>query len=520
MAVTGGIQLITPLPPLPTGIAAYSADLLRAIGGAWPFYVITEPGSSWGELEASYNFVKVNQIDESSPLIVQIGNSEQHPIAFSYAERGGEILVLHDVVLHHARMIDAVRTGCTDAYRRELYRRYGEAGLRAGEDLIYGRPVEDIAAYPMSERYIERARLTIVHNSYAESRVRQLVPDAAVMRVPMGIPLPKLLSKREARKRLGIADNVFVVASITHINPYKRLDVVLRALRRVIGRVPQTRLIVAGTLSPEVPVERQAWMLGIDSHVTIEGYVTDDRARLLAQAADVCVNLRYPTLGETSASLLRLLGAGKPVIITEGTMSEDIPPGAAIPVPVGGLEEEMIAEVLVWLAEDPESRNLIGATARRFVEREHAMQVAIDGYRGALLSAYGMQLPATASAVLEEDFPVLYQGTEGTLAESVQRVAPSRLGQRIIDSLANLGLYRTDGLHQRIAQATVELGLDRLLPYETSREPVAVSSGRLSERLRCPLCGAGVRFAGDLVVCGGCASRFPVRRGVPDFRTR
>ena len=46
---------------------------------------------------------------------------------------------------------------------------------------------------------------------------------------------------------------------------------------------------------------------------------------LYASAADACINLRYPAAGETSGIAIRMMGIGKPVLVTSGAENEDIP---------------------------------------------------------------------------------------------------------------------------------------------------------------------------------------------------
>lgn len=51
--------------------------------------------------------------------------------------------------------------------------------------------------------------------------------------------------------------------------------------------------------------------------VVITGFTSIDVFDTYMSACDIAFNLRYPTQGETSASLHRLLGMGKPVLVTD-----------------------------------------------------------------------------------------------------------------------------------------------------------------------------------------------------------
>src|SRR2546423_13756138 len=85
----------------------------------------------------------------------------------------------------------------------------------------------------------------------------------------MGVPLPALPPRDEARARLGLARDAFVVVSLGHVTPYKRLDVALRAFRRLLVARPDARFLIAGSgaEAPNLGLERQIGYLGLDGCV-------------------------------------------------------------------------------------------------------------------------------------------------------------------------------------------------------------------------------------------------------------
>ena len=61
-----------------------------------------------------------------------------------------------------------------------------------------------------------------------------------------------------------------------------------------------------------------------------------DEARLWALMAgvDVCVNLRHPTMGETSGSAIRALSLGKPLVVSDVGWFRELPDDVALKVPI------------------------------------------------------------------------------------------------------------------------------------------------------------------------------------------
>jgi glycosyltransferase involved in cell wall biosynthesis len=96
-----------------------------------------------------------------------------------------------------------------------------------------------------------------------------------------------------------------------------------------------------------------------------------DLARHLV-AADVVLALRFPSLGEMSAVLLRALAAGRPALVTAGTPSGDeLPQGVVVPVDPGRYEEPELEALLDRLLGAQGLREAIGARAQDYVRRHH-----------------------------------------------------------------------------------------------------------------------------------------------------
>jgi glycosyltransferase involved in cell wall biosynthesis/uncharacterized protein YbaR (Trm112 family) len=503
------VQWMTPLPPLRTGISRYSRDLLRAVDGLWNVLVVLEGGSELGEY-STVREIPARRLADDLPLVIQIGNSEFHRTAFRVGRERRGILVLHDVVLHHALLAASIRNGNARDYWRELQLRYGAIGQRVGRELLLGKSPENLSDFPLSELYIEWAKLTLVHSHYARALVERFCPGAAVEQIPMGVPIPAPIDRSRARAALGLADSNFIVASITHVNPNKRLPVVLRAMRKLVARLPEAQLILAGTGSDSLEIKHEVRQLGLESHVAAWGYVDEARASLLAFASDACVNLRHPSTGETSASLLRLLAAGLPVLVTDGDASSELPAGVGLPVPVDRFEAEMVAEILWSLSQDDVFRAASGRQAREYVIARHGIGAAVDGYRSAIESVYDVSLPGLANDhVMEPDVDGV------ALERPTAAVELSPLTDRVVGAVADLGLGDQDGLLQTVARASVALGLDdaRLV----SDRAISSSFERLAGRLACPVCHEPLATGDGFLYCRRCVTQYETSQGIPLF---
>jgi glycosyltransferase involved in cell wall biosynthesis len=210
--------------------------------------------------------------------------------------------------------------------------------------------------------------------------VRHAAPGVPAAHIPMGIPPPDDIDPVAARARLGLPPAATVVAAFGEVHPHKRISVVLDAFAEFHARHPESLLVLVGPESPNYDVAPVLEAHGLEQVVRRPGFVPPDEYRAYMAAADICLNLRYPTAGETSASLLRLLGAGKPVVVTRTAAYAELPDDVCVKVDPDAHERAMLAAALHLLATRPELRSALGARARDYVLAHHRVERAARAY--------------------------------------------------------------------------------------------------------------------------------------------
>jgi glycosyltransferase involved in cell wall biosynthesis len=96
-------------------------------------------------------------------------------------------------------------------------------------------------------------------------------------------------------------------------------------------------------------------------------------------ATDIAINLRYPTVGETSGSLLRVMAGGVPAIVTDAGWYQELPEGTCLKLPPEA-DEAALAAALQTLADDVNRRQQIGAAAREYIAQTHRWEDAANAY--------------------------------------------------------------------------------------------------------------------------------------------
>lgn len=447
------IAWFSPLQPVESGISLYCEQLIPILAERFDIDVVVD-GYRPTKLKETYQVRVVDQAryrPASYDLIIyQIGNSPAHVYMLPWMARVPGLMVLHDTMLNHLQIQTAVATGTLIDYRDEMEKRYGAEGRAAAERVLRGQSPDELFRFPMSEQLVEGSLGTIVHSAYAQAEVQGWVPDAKVFRVPHGLRLPEEIDRVDARRVLGLPVDQFLIGSVSHINPHKRVDVVLRAFKQLRRSIP-ARLMLAGSVSSGFPLQRLISHLGLDQVVETPGYVTDHEARLITAASDVIVNLRYPTAGETSGSLLHAMATGRPVLVSRTGSFTEIPAGAAIEIPVDALEESMVFRVLTRLAEDQLFRDEVGRRAREFVAEHHSLTRWANGYIEAIADLTGTETPE-----------LLVDETPEKIAVGIERCAQTQtdsLTRSVARDIAELGVGGDEQLLADVAKSQVELGL-------------------------------------------------------------
>ena len=196
------------------------------------------------------------------------------------------------------------------------------------------------------------------------------------------------------------------------VTPAKRISKLLEALALL---PPPSRpfLFVGGAVAADDPLRRHVADLELGEDVAFGGYLAEDDFWRAASAADLAVNLRFPTMGETSGAVCRLAGFGLPVVVSDVGWFRELPEGFATKIPVPGEEVERIADALLRLSTDDQERERRSNRARAWGALRSPRAVA-SAYLSVLEeAARGASAPAALSATVSAELVALGVGRPG-----------------------------------------------------------------------------------------------------------
>lgn len=436
------IAYCSPVNPAPSGISDYSEELLPYLGQYADVTLYVDDGltPSNAHLSRHLHVAPLRRLERDhrrapyDALLYHIGNSPAHMGIWRVAQRIPGIVVMHDFVLHHFMLSYAAHIEHdVQHYVRMMVDRYGEAGSHIAQLMIRGRFTEAAFDFPCCEPVVAAADGLIAHSRYVQSRVQALRPDLPTAVVPMGIPLPPTQERDAARRQLGLPPDGYILASFGHINAYKRLEQVFRALRALLPDIPHIHYVLVGSVSPNYDLHGLIQRMGLESYVSSTGYVSAETFAAYVAAADVCLNLRHPTAGETSASLLRLLGAGRPTLVTATGSFAELPPHVVAHVDNDEAERDLITAYCRLFAHRPDIARALGREARNYVATHHRLDEAARGYMHVLAQCYawaeGVPEPFHPAPLWEPGDIQSAQQPAQQLAQPAQPAQPAQSNQ-------------------------------------------------------------------------------------------
>jgi glycosyltransferase involved in cell wall biosynthesis len=364
-----GITLVTPIPPLTTGLATYALRILEGTSDLADWTVAYPEGGDPDSLPRSVHAVPLDQLAPaaSDALIYNIGNSIECFDVVAALRRHGGVALLHEIVLHHMLRFGYLARGMLGEYRRELQFEYGPgAGVvekRLSRQLAETEYDVLLKKYPLIGRTLHSASAAACLNPHALARIRgAFLPGRAVL---IGHPLSPLPDLPSPGKPFP-----FTVGMVGSWHPGRNLDLVLDAMTILRLGFPEAGLLLAGGGYPT----------GLPDWTVTLGRLDETEYQGWIRSMDVAVDLRHPTCGETSGSLLEVMRAAVPAVVTASDAFLYLPSDGVLRVPPESVAQGLAAS-LALLRRDPGLRLRLGEAAREYSLSQGSAERMRDDWR-------------------------------------------------------------------------------------------------------------------------------------------
>jgi glycosyltransferase involved in cell wall biosynthesis len=434
------LAYFSPLNPQRSGISDYSEELLPHLAAGAEIDLFVD-GFEPSNAEVRERFRRfdyradpalLESLKGYDAVVYHVGNDHRYHAGIYEAARAFPgVVVLHDFALQTFFLGLARERGDANVYLDELgachgaHARAEAAGaLAAGAaPPFYAQPL----AFPLNCRLAREAEGVVVHSEWSRARLAAIAPATPALRVGMPVPFDDVAVSSKAGAR---ASRRVEIASFGFVTAEKGLTRVLRALAALKGDHDFHYTLVGQPDNFDALEVVRAH--GLAERVTVTGYVSLAEFKARVAAADIAINLRERTVGETSASVCRAMAAGVPVVVPNVGWFAELPDDCVVKIDDGEAGDAQLRAYLARLVEDESLRRRIGANARRHALAEYGAGETAAAYLAFLRDIVAQRgrrrfvravSDALARCGFRESDTELLRGVAAELA----RVAPARL---------------------------------------------------------------------------------------------
>lgn len=308
--------------------------------------------------------------------IYNVGNHPQfHSYIYSVAIDKPGLIILHDFVLYY--LVTGHYQDSGNLYSK-LYELEGPTAIhhikeytKKGINLLECKHLAP--KLPLNRELLNSGNKIMVHSNYAYQLTSEVIIDCSRLKKINMVDHVELfrnnnqaLDKKFLFKKYGIPEDSFIISSLGHIAPTKLNHIVCQTVNALNDKF-ENKVIYLMVGQGDYIDEY------LSPNIRKTGYVSSAEFDSLIDYTDIVVNLRYPSMGETSAALIRALGMGKPSVVSNDGWFSELPGETVIKVENENAREEL-QQNLLDLLNNPHLMTNLSRNAKEYVQNEHGVK--------------------------------------------------------------------------------------------------------------------------------------------------
>lgn len=377
------VAYFSPFNPQKSGISDFSEEWLARFAEMKKEFdieidIFTEKPISNNYLQEKYTVRRIDEMnagvsEEYDLKLYHVGNNaEGHEKIIEKFNQFPGILELHEISLHNLVVNLTVARNDVAGYLKLVEYSHGKRGLSIAENYFRNggeMPWErDSLEMTVSRHLTDKAQAVIVHSDFVKQMIKAVNISIPVINIPLhtaDIAGDYAEDQKAARSRLRLSDNKLIFASFGFATPSKRIIPILDALKKIKENGKEFLYIIVGELHDK-NITASIKNHGLSENVVITGFTSLEAFKDYMLACDIAVNLRYPTQGESSAAVHRLMGMGKPIVVTNIGTFQEYPDNTVLKVRCDKNETDDIYKALADLHGDKALREKYSLNALKY----------------------------------------------------------------------------------------------------------------------------------------------------------
>lgn len=479
------LAYFSPLPPVKSGIAGYSSELLPSLNEYYDIKVIVESkemplwdGDGKFDIYSVEEFMEHNK--EFDRILYHFGNSFYHSYMWPMLKEYPGVVMLHDFFLSGLLSYEEIVNDKKMFWTEQLFNSHGYKALQ--ERL--GGDIEKLSyQYPCNYEIIQFATGIITHSEYSKRLAKewytQGVLDSWRVIPLLRIPVDQV-DRKQAREKLGYAQDDLLICSFGLLNDTKLNHKLLQAfLSSRLAHDPKCHLIYVGEFTSEAYAVQMREVISSASageRIEITGWRDDETFKLYLEAANIGVQLRTASRGETSAAVLDCMNYSLATIVNANGSIADLPDDTLYKLE-DDFDEHALRMALEELGTNGILREKLGVKAKEYIRAHHEPEQCAAKYRDAIeifteahqnYTDTVWDISAGLHSVKDPQLVNIAQAISGSTLPAVTQK------QMLVDISAIVQNDLRTGI-QRVVRAQL-MALIRLAPKNLRIEPVYLSS--------------------------------------------
>ncbi len=359
------IAWLSPFPPQPSGVANYSYRLIKSLSSDIDIHLFGDREQIISELVNHFTVHSVSafpdRYSEFDDVIYHLGNHAGfHKHIYELAWNFPGTVVLHDYDLS-GFMHEAFLKSNNDLYFDARPNAHSGIGRRT-VDALMRKTITRGHHDPMSEAIVNRSKKVIVHHRWVRD---QFENPQHIEVIPHFAELNHQSTSSELadyRRRFEINPDHFLLVCAGFVNNNKLPNLQIRVAERLIAAGYPVQLMFAGAVASDVRLVTD----NLKAKVIITGYLEETDYFNAIAAADVILNLRNPSMGEASGTLMHALAAGSAVVVSDSNQYKEFPDKVCWKLKHDEHEEDLLFEYVRTLLENVTVRNALSRNSAEY----------------------------------------------------------------------------------------------------------------------------------------------------------
>lgn len=391
------LAYVSPLPPARSGIADYSAELIPELARYYELDLVVPEGFDTSQIDRQLSnhagrILTANQFvaaqNSYDRVLYHFGNSDHHTHMFGLLADIPGVVVLHDFFLSGILSYRQNHFKEDHVWSRALYYSHGYRALTA---LTHSGAIDQaLWTYPANREVLDGADGIIVHSENSCRLAREWIGEGCLQRfsvIPHLRALEPKLDTKAARTKLGFSLKDIVICTFGIMGATKQNRAILDAwLTSKASDNPNVHLVFVGQKdfgAYGAAIDDGIAASGKADRIRITGWTDTPEFKDYLRAADIAIQLRTLSRGETSGTVLDCMNFGLPIILNANGSMADVSDDCAVKLFDDFAEEDLVAAI-DRLVNDPKARRALGKRGRRKIEADHDPANCAALYRSAI----------------------------------------------------------------------------------------------------------------------------------------